>query len=184
MSFRKRNVIASRTPADSDPNSSTSAGNAPLSIPGLRPSSIDGRLVTSTGTSSLDDLLAGHGGLPTGHALLIEENGTTDYAGALTKYFAAEGVVQGHYVHVFGMPEAWGRELPGLVAGEADKSDKDASKEKMKIAWRYEGLGEFGSGRRGASRPSFPSMLYIYPIDTANQVPCHKPAIRARFEWT
>lgn len=159
MAFRKRNVGIVRTPQDSSNPTSSASPAASLVIPGTRPSPLDGRLTTSTGTPSLDALLAGHSGLPLGHSLLIGENGTTDYSGALAKYYVAEGVVQGHAVHVLGIPEAWGRELPGLV-GNADDTPREkvspgsaADKERMKIAWRYEGLGEHGRERRGASTP-------------------------------
>lgn len=117
----------------------------------MRPSPLDGRPTTSTGTQTLDDLFAGHAGLALGNSSIIEENGTTDFAGALLRYYAAEGVVQGHRVHVVGAGEQWGRELPGLVgAGGAVGKESEAGavvdKEKMKIAWRYERLGEFGAG--------------------------------------
>jgi elongator complex protein 4 len=120
----------------------------------VRPSPIDGRPTTSTGTPTLDGILAGHAGLALGTSLLIGETGTTDYAGALLRFYAAEGVVQGHRVHVVGAAEAWGRELPGLSerddAGRRTRaSGGDADKDKMKIAWRYEGLGVFGE--RGAA---------------------------------
>ncbi len=153
MSFRKRNVgIAS-------PSSTLSSSQHPPatlpSIPGVRPSPLDGRPTTSTGTQTLDDILAGHAGLALGNSLLVEENGTTDFAGALLRYYAAEGVVQGHTVHVVGVGEQWGRELPGLVgAGGAVAKESEAGatvdKEKMKIAWRYERLGEFGAGNSGS----------------------------------
>lgn len=58
--------------------------------------------------------------------------------------------MQGQRVHVVGVEEGWGRELPGLVAqevGRGEQSDGEGRGEKMKIAWRYEGLGEFGEGR-------------------------------------
>lgn len=158
MSFRKRNVglagpgASSRRLRPEDP-SSPSQGPPTIHIPGVRPSPLDGRLTTSTGTQTLDDLLAGHAGLALGHSLLIGENGTTDFAGALLRYYAAEGVVQGHTVHVVGVGEHWGRELPGLT-GDAGFTENEASvavdKEKMKIAWRYERLGEFGTGAAGS----------------------------------
>jgi hypothetical protein len=118
---------------------------------GTRPSPVDGHVTTSTGTHSLDALLASHAGLVLGTSLLIEESGTTDFGGALLRYYAAEGVVQGHNVHVLGMTETpWGRELPGLSSGETKGTeDRKASEDKMKIAWRYERLGEFGAGTRG-----------------------------------
>ncbi len=146
MSFRKRAVVVGQSGSNSASSQSTTA-NKTLP-PGLRPSPPDGRLTTSTGTHSLDSLLAGHAGLALGTSLLIEEHGTTDFAGYLARYFAAEGVVQGHQVHVLGMHEGWGRELPGLGTGEkSGGSSSKANDEKMKIAWRYERLGEFGSAR-------------------------------------
>ena len=65
--------------------------------------------------------------------------------------------MQGHAVHVVGVGEYWGRELPGLVR-EAEKGETEddkavrrgEDKDKMKIAWRYERLGEFGGGGPGA----------------------------------
>jgi elongator complex protein 4 len=159
MSFRKRNVaISNKAEASAKPTSATPKPQ----LPGVKPSSIDGRPVTSTGTATLDGLLAGHGGLALGCSLLIEESGSTDYAGALLKFYAAEGILQGHHIHVLGLPEAWGRELPGAV-GDSDKSSKTSSRssangEKMKIAWRYESLGQFGATPAGPREtPTTPS---------------------------
>lgn len=152
MSFRKRNIGlsqgADRAPLPNPPAQQPQTLVRPESNPGIRPSPDDGRPTTSTGTPSLDNLLAGHGGLPLGKLLLIEENGTTDFAGALLRYYAAEGVVQDQKIHVVGVPEQWGRSLPGLI-GAADAADEKPDKrkgERMKIAWRYERLGEFGAG--------------------------------------
>lgn len=140
MSFRKRNVIIG-TP---NPSSPAPAQRQTLAQ-GVRPSPLDGRLTTSTGTSSLDQLLGGHAGLPLGTSLLIEEAGTTDFGGNLLRYYAAEGLVQGHEVHLLGYGDAWRRELPGLDLSEGKSSrsgKKDTpSDDKMKIAWRYETLG-------------------------------------------
>lgn len=144
MSFRRRNVGVS---AGANQSQGTSGSKSPVpATPGVRASPLDGRATTSTGTPTLDGLLAGHAGLPLGTSLLIGENGTTDYAGALLRLFAAEGLVQGHHVHVVGLSERWGRELPGLV-GWADKQEKSqGAEERMKIAWRYEKLGHFEAG--------------------------------------
>lgn len=159
MSFKKRNVgltSTSRAPARPGAASSLPSASAPqiCNIPGIRPSPLDGRSTTSTGTQSLDDLLAGHAGLVLGNSILIEEGGTTDYAGVLLRYYAAEGVLQGHTVHVVGVGEQWRKDLPGPVDLGTSHINEGASKlmekEKMKIAWRYEGLGEFGAG---ASNP-------------------------------
>ena len=161
MSFRKRNVgLASPS---SNPASPKDSPVTHTNAPGVRPSPLDGRPTTSTGTQTLDDLFAGHAGLALGNSLIIEENGTTDFAGALLRYYAAEGVVQGHRVHVVGAGEQWGRELPGLVrAGGAVGKESEAGavvdKEKMKIAWRYERLGEFGAGT-AASRGGIALLL-------------------------
>ncbi|KAL4887608.1 Elongator complex protein 4 [Aspergillus karnatakaensis] len=160
MSFRKRNIGLTtgpdRTPTANSTAQPQRAPATPPSTPGVRPSPDDGRPTTSTGSPSLDNLLAGHGGLPIGKTLLLEENGTTDFAGALLRYYAAEGVVQEQQVHVIGMPEQWGRTLPGLI-GTAEAADEKSDKrkgERMKIAWRYERLGEFGTGVAGARSPA------------------------------
>lgn len=156
MSFRKRNTpLAGGISGSARDTSSTPGGENPTSaatIQGVRPSHVDGRPTISTGTASLDSLQAGHAGLPLGNSLLIEESGTTDYAGSLLRFYAAEGVVQGHRVHVVGMGEHWGRELPGLVEDVAGKDEARQDKDKMKIAWRYERLGDFttGTASRGA----------------------------------
>ncbi|KAI5302183.1 hypothetical protein KEM55_001272, partial [Ascosphaera atra] len=193
MSFRKRNVglsaasatrgavpsATTTTAAASGSIGSTSPNPSPLSHHSLRPSPIDGRMVTSTGTPTLDNLLAGHSGLALGHTILIGENGTTDFAGSLLRYYAAEGVVQEHKVHVVGPGEMWGKMLPGLIGsaeelekGERRKGKKDG--ERMKIAWRYERFGEFGAGV-GASRA--PTDVEAVPESTsADEVPrvfCH-----------
>src|SRR6266536_3674278 len=148
MSFRKRNVVVA--PPGGQAASAQATKQAPL--PGVRPSPLDGRLTTSTGTRSLDGLLAGHAGLALGTSLMIEESGTTDFGGSLLRYYAGEGVVQGHHVHVLGMNEHWGRELPGLSAGDGSslaKEERKGAEDRMKIAWRYERLGEIGAGARG-----------------------------------
>jgi hypothetical protein len=146
MSFRKRNIVLT---SNTGPLQQSQKASTKSQLPGCKPSPVDGRTVTSTGTATLDRLLAGHGGHAVGCSILIEENGTTDYSGALLKFFAAEGLLQGHHVHVLGLPEQWGRELPGAVA-VSDTKDKGREKnDKMKIAWRYETLGQFGSSPAG-----------------------------------
>lgn len=149
MSFRKRNVVIG-TPG-SPPSTPISRQEKSLA-PGTRPSPLDGRLTTSTGTQSLDQLLAGHAGIPIGTSLLIEETGTTDFGGVLLRYCAAEGLVQGHHVHLLGFRDAWRRELPGLGNLSGSKSSSkpsSSSDEKMKIAWRYETLGQRNVPNRG-----------------------------------
>ncbi|KAF7193841.1 Elongator complex protein 4 [Pseudocercospora fuligena] len=140
MAFRKRNIAIGKA------SNSASSDSAAANTPGVRPSPLTSHPVTSTGTASLDGLLGGHSGLALGNSLLIEESGTTDFAGALLKYYAAEGICQGHVLHVVGLGEGWVRELPGKAEEKSkDKAAKSAAdEEKMKIAWRYERLGQAG----------------------------------------
>lgn len=171
MSFRKRNVGLTHPAQDQiQPPSILTSDSLRFSsnAPGVRPSPLDGRPITSTGTQSLDDLLAGHAGLALGNSILVEESGTTDFAGTLLRYYAAEGILQGHKIHVVGVGEHWGRELPGLVpeAIGTGKNDvvNEAGKGQMKIAWRYERLGEFGavpSSSSGVVSPKLFSSPYF-----------------------
>lgn len=147
MSFRSRKIVVAQTQTNSPSRDQTTGLG-----PGARPSPLDGRTTTSSGTSSLDSFLAGHSGLALGTSLLLEESGTTDFSGTLLKYFAAQGVVHGQEVHVLGMHEGWGRELPGISSSEGSRrksGEKKRDEEKMKIAWRYERLPEIGNGARG-----------------------------------
>lgn len=130
--------------------------------PGTRHSPLDGRLTTSTGTVSLDQLLAGHCGMPLGTSLLVEETGTTDFGGTLLRYFAAEGLVQGHHVHLLGPGDAFRRELPGLAdrvsRAKADNKNDVASYDKMRIAWRYKALSNVSPPVKGIpSSPACPT---------------------------
>lgn len=179
MSFRKRNVVVAQ-PGESSTAGRDESKKAPSVTPGVRPSPLDGRLTTSTGTKSLDALLAGHAGLALGTSLLVEESGTTDFGAALLRYYAAEGVVQGHNVHVLGMNEAWARDLPGLAAGDGleKKEEMKSSEERMKIAWRYERLGEFGSSRGAHSLFHFCFMIPYSIFTRSNSIPETNPSIR------
>ncbi|GAB7343079.1 hypothetical protein MBLNU457_1162t2 [Dothideomycetes sp. NU457] len=142
MAFRKRNIGIGGSARGEDQPSTNKAQTPTHNVPGVRPSPLTGQATTSTGTWSLDNLLGGHAGLPLGSLLLIEESGTTDFAGALLRFYAAEGIVQNQSVHVVGVGEQWTKELPGMI-GAADSSTdaKQSSRvkvdeEKMKIAWR------------------------------------------------
>ncbi|KAI5923635.1 paxneb protein [Camillea tinctor] len=144
MSFRKRNSVISTSATAQAAISKIE--NAP--ILGVRQSPVDGRLTTSTGTVSLDNLLAGHSGLPMGTSLFIGEHGTTDFSGILVRYFVAEGLVQGHQIHALGLHEGWRSDLPGLSTDVKSSSKSDTpTGDKMKIAWRYESLGSVNAQR-------------------------------------
>ena len=99
----------------------------------------------------MDDLCGGHSGLPLGASVLIEESGTTDFAGALLRFYAAEGICQGHNVHIVGVGDGWVRDLPGVAEdkGARKASQRSSDDERMRIAWRYQNLGQ--AGERGAS---------------------------------
>ncbi|KAK7417032.1 Elongator subunit elp4 [Neonectria punicea] len=169
MSFRKRNVVI----GSSGPSTPVARQEKSLA-PGTRPSPLDGRLTTSTGTQSLDQLLAGHAGMPMGTSLLIEETGTTDFGGVLLRYYAAEGLVQGHHVHLLGFNDSWRRELPGLGKLSNSKSSKSttSSDNKMKIAWRYETLGQRNVPVRGNA---IKGQFYASPTDGPLASPIHAP---------
>ncbi|BFZ58961.1 Elongator subunit elp4 [Savitreella phatthalungensis] len=127
---------------------------------GVRASPLDGCTVTSTGCASLDAIISGHTGLPLGASFLICETGTTDFASILLRYFISEGVEQGHDIWVGGgNAKQWFENLPAIAEPRrrVDTSTENSSAraaaqasngERMKIAWRYNHLGEFGSGLR------------------------------------
>lgn len=163
MAFRKRNIGIQRTPqhsfASSEEAQAPVADKVAETLLGTRPSPLTGQATTSTGANSLDGLLGGHAGLALGSSVLVEESGTTDFAGALLRYYAAEGITQGHVLHIVGVGEGWVKELPGLVGAAdaaaeaeaaAERKRKAADEEKMKIAWRYERLNQVDADRRGA----------------------------------
>ncbi|OLL21677.1 Elongator complex protein 4 [Neolecta irregularis DAH-3] len=137
MSFQRRQVKLS---GSAYPETSKSAYEFPK---GVRPSYINGKATTSTGCPSLDAILVG-GGLALGTCLLIEESGSTDFASALLRYFAAQGVVHEHALIVCGVEKSWVGELPGI---NEKLQRANHSVEKMKIAWRYNDLGSGDTGR-------------------------------------
>lgn len=145
MAFRKRNIAVGRQASTSE----TQSGPATNLPPGVKPSSLTSHPITSTGCASLDSLLGGHGGLAIGSSLFIEESGTTDFTGALLRFFAAEGICQGHVLHVVGVGEGWVRELPAVAEeNPTERRTTSPDDDRMKIAWRYEKLGQ--SAERGA----------------------------------
>lgn len=192
MAFRKRNVGIQRGPAsnpsagDADPGSGAADLTTESLVPtiGIRPSPLTGQPTTSTGAYSLDSILGGHAGLALGSSLLVEESGTTDFAGALVRYYAAEGITQGHTVHVVGVGDQWVKDLPALVGASdgADTFDQKKVKvdeEKMKIAWRYERLGQVDSDRagRGASIVSSICSPLEYNPDWSPVIPDRAPPV-------
>jgi len=158
MSFRKRNIALSNTGSK---NPTTQ--NEKISTPGVRISPVTSHPTISTGTASLDKLLGLGAGQPLGTSLLIEEEGTTDFASALLRCYAAQAIIQGHKVFVVG-PDGWASQLPGVVENRGSEKEPGSiqDSEKMKIAWRYERLGAHGEERRMPGRLAFECVLQIH----------------------
>lgn len=109
-------------------------------------------LITSTGISSLDDILGG--GLPLSCSLVF---GAPDihssYGELIQKYFVAQGLASGHRVCVVGEDaERFVRDVMWFPksqsafqkALESEDEDKPTDQEqKVKIAWRYEKMKQF-----------------------------------------
>ncbi|KAG7287803.1 hypothetical protein NEMBOFW57_007318 [Staphylotrichum longicolle] len=172
MSFVKRNTVLSARPGRPLAQPALTPEKQPLA-PGIRPSPLDGRPTTSTGTSSLDQLLAGHAGLPLGTCLLIEEQGTTDFSGILLRYYAAEGLVQGHQVHLVGYPPEWRHQLPGVAAPESKAKTAQQPpppEEKMKIAWRYEALGNTATPGSAPTRGDASQGTFCHSFDLTKRL--------------
>ncbi|KAK4230025.1 Elongator complex protein 4 [Podospora fimiseda] len=174
MSFVKRNTVISSRPGRVVPQAKEATPEKLPPPPGIRPSPLDGRPTTSTGTASLDQLLGGYGGLPLGTCLLVEEQGTTDFSGVLLRYYAAEGLVQGHQVHLVGYPPEWRRHLPGVAQPDSkSKSSQPAPappEEKMKIAWRYEALGNSAIPGNSGSRSDANQNPFCHSFDLSKRL--------------
>ena len=138
MPFQKKNVILSdKPPIAVDAVDLESQLFTPTTC-NTRPSPLDGTPTISTGTASLDPIIAGaHHGLPLGTSLLIQESGTADYGGLLSRYYAAQGLVDGHRVHALGLSDSWKADLPGLSIAKNRQSVDEAPAAEMRIAWRY-----------------------------------------------
>ncbi|GAA6035805.1 hypothetical protein JCM8097_005715 [Rhodosporidiobolus ruineniae] len=139
------------------------------SLPGTRPSP-SGASLLSTGLPAIDDLLGG--GLPLSSNLLVLQDHPTAYSDLVLRYWVAQGLECGHDVAVVaaavdGGPEAVAEGLMGTEGAEVKKDDgrktaeereddlereqEEALKDKMKIAFRYEGLGQHQTTLKEAS---------------------------------
>jgi len=129
-----------------------------LPIPGTRPSSSSSLSLISTGLPTIDDLLGG--GLPLSTSLLITQDYPTSYSELLSRYFIAQGLESNQECLIIsssfdqsGGPQGITRLLMGTDQGitstggkKQDREDEEEKKleqelqEKMKIAFRYEGM--------------------------------------------
>lgn len=132
-------------------------------LPGTRPSPYTSQPLLSLGLPSLDDILGG--GFPLGSSLLVHSDHPTSYALLLLKLYLAQGLEAGHRLVVVGSeldaegdPEKVVRSLPRTdgddnplpaassstptphVQALKEEMGQQEEKEKMKIAFRYEGL--------------------------------------------
>ncbi|XP_049865345.1 elongator complex protein 4 [Pectinophora gossypiella] len=102
----------------------------------------------SSGIPSLDHIVGG--GLPTGAIFAVEEDVLGTYSRVLAKYFLAEGVVCKHDLFIATAdenPQDITKELPQPCTAptEDEVSAVSGGVDKMKIAWRYERLGQVES---------------------------------------
>lgn len=118
-----------------------------IPISGTKPSPFNSLPLLSTGLAALDDLLGG--GLPLSASLLIESDVATSYADLLFKFWLAQGIEckQDLLLVSSGLdctPTSLIRSLMGVQdAGPVVESDDEAvtaATEKLKIAFRYEGM--------------------------------------------
>ncbi|XP_053599608.1 elongator complex protein 4 [Plodia interpunctella] len=102
---------------------------------------------TSSGIPSLDHVIGG--GLPATGIFALEEDILGNYSRVLTKYFLAEGIVCKHDLFIACAdedPENIIKELPQPTTEPLeDVSSVNEGIDKMKIAWRYEGLSRVES---------------------------------------
>lgn len=118
-------------------------------------------LITSTGISSLDDILGG--GLPLSCSLVFAAPDIhSSYGDLIQKYFVAQGLAIGHCVclvasnprdflkDVMWAPQAsqsstaFGDAVAAnLVDDEDETDDQHEESQKVKIAWRYEKMSQF-----------------------------------------
>ncbi|KAL0883809.1 hypothetical protein ABMA27_015899 [Loxostege sticticalis] len=102
----------------------------------------------SSGIPSLDHIIGG--GLPSGSVFIVEEDVLGNYSRILNKYYLAEGIVCKHAIFIASAdedPQEIVKELPQPCAQplEDDISDATQRTDKMKIAWRYQGLNQVES---------------------------------------
>jgi elongator complex protein 4 len=145
-SFKRRAPSTAQTPA------------------GTRLSAHNSSVLHSTGLASIDDLLGG--GLPLGSVLLVGEDSETSYARLLLKFNVAQclATLDQHGFVAADDPSSlveklMARDGDGPAAKTADSDDEGqraAADDKLKIAFRYEGLKKFQTsvGEPSTARPS------------------------------
>ncbi|KAJ3493718.1 hypothetical protein NLJ89_g10954 [Agrocybe chaxingu] len=108
-------------------------------------------LTTSTGISSLDDILGG--GVPLSCSLVFAAPDIhSSYGDLVQKYFLAQGLANGHRICLVGQdPESFVKDVMWFPkpqsatpsAGDSEEEEKGGESQKVKIAWRYENMKQF-----------------------------------------
>ncbi|BGP39292.1 Elongator subunit elp4 [Rhodotorula kratochvilovae] len=154
-------------------------------IQGTRPSPYNAAPLLSTGLTSIDDLLGG--GLPLSTSLLLEADSPTAYADLLLRYWVAQGLECGQDVLVVasgldGGPEGVVEALMDVDGGRAaaasaavskedaaedeeERKQEEALQEKMKIAFRYEGMKRHQTTVEASRATSVDSGTYCSVFD-------------------
>ncbi|XP_022829228.1 elongator complex protein 4 [Spodoptera litura] len=104
--------------------------------------------IISSGIPSLDHVIGG--GLPAGSVFIVEEDVLANYSKVLLKYFLSEGVACKHDLCIASADEdpaniAKELPLPTTIPQDDEITTAAADVDKMKIAWRYEGLSQVES---------------------------------------
>lgn len=132
-------------------------------IAGTRPSPYNSLTLLSTGLSALDDILGG--GLPLSSSLLLQSDDVSAYGELLLKFWIAQGleckhetVVVGSSLDVYG-PREIVETLMDIDGGssattqdEQPSEDQQAKDDKLKIAFRYEGMKQHATTISAPSR--------------------------------
>ncbi|XP_072941887.1 elongator complex protein 4 [Epargyreus clarus] len=150
--------------------------NSIFSIPGTK---LKNNLpYISSGIPSLDHVIGG--GIPTGSIFVIEEDVLGSYSRILSKYFLAEGVVCKHAALVASAdenPKNIVTELPQPCKAPSNEKDVPHTNSEMKIAWRYEGLGQvessFGSNTNFGHHFDLSKHIEEEIISNSNISYCH-----------
>ncbi|RKP11054.1 Elongator complex protein 4 [Thamnocephalis sphaerospora] len=151
---------------------------------GTRLSAYNSQLLTSSGVSSLDDILASDacGGLPVGTLLIVREDQQTRYAQLLLRYFLAQGMAHGHGMLVASAdeaPDALLRRLPGWTdvttepkqeSGTPAAVPADSEADRMKIAWRYQKLKRVDGGSTDMGQGASSAATFCHRFDLTKTV--------------
>ena len=124
------------------PGSATGGQSQEKSLKGCKFSGKTQSHLTSVGWASLDELLGG--GIPLGSILTVKSDYDSGYCDILLKSFISQGILHGHTVILASLDTAPRDFVTGCpskcdvpVSAERPETRDTGSKEKMKIAWRY-----------------------------------------------